>query len=49
MCGFDLKYLDEAIKDAEIFSEVLQVKVKDKLIFSTEGSIGDMEYELEKD
>ena len=48
-CAFDLEYLDEAIKDAEIFSEVLQVKVKDKLIFSTEGSIGDMEYELEKD
>lgn len=48
-CTCNIDYLDEAIKDAEIFSEVLQVKVKDKLIFSTEGSIGDMEYVLEKD
>lgn len=45
----NVDYMDEAIKDAEIFSEVLQVKVKDKLIFLTEGSIGDMEYILEKD
>jgi proliferating cell nuclear antigen len=48
-CAFSLDLLDEAIKDAEIFSEVLQVKVKDKMSFSTEGSIGDMEYVLEKD
>jgi proliferating cell nuclear antigen len=48
-CSFDLDYLDEAIKDAEIFSEVLVIKAQEKLIFSTEGSIGDMKYELEKD
>ncbi len=45
-----LKNLDEAIKDAEIFAEVLQVQAaQDKLIFSTTGNIGDMEYVLEKD
>lgn len=44
-----LKNLDEAIKDAEIFAEVLQVQAKDNLIFSTTGNIGDMEYVLEKE
>jgi proliferating cell nuclear antigen len=48
-CTLDLGYIDEALKDAEIFSEVLQIKVKSNLSFSTEGSIGDMNYELEKD
>jgi proliferating cell nuclear antigen len=49
VCQFDLGILDEAIKDAEIFSEVLQIKAEDKLIFSAEGTMGDMRYELEKD
>jgi proliferating cell nuclear antigen len=48
-CSFNVQYLDEAIKDAEIFSEVLQVKAEDQLVFSTNGTIGDMEYVLEKD
>jgi proliferating cell nuclear antigen len=48
-CSFNLKYLDEAIKDAEIFAEVLQIKVDKNLIFSTTGNIGDMEYVLEGD
>ena len=45
----DLGIFDEAIKDAEIFSDVLQVQAKDKLIFSTAGNIGDMESVLEKE
>lgn len=50
-CTFALELLDESIKDAEIFSEVLVVEQKgdQKLRFSTEGSIGDMECVLEKD
>ncbi|MHA1584726.1 MAG: proliferating cell nuclear antigen (pcna) [Promethearchaeota archaeon] len=50
-CVLDLKFIDEAIKDAEIFSEVLQVQVKDgeRLNFSTTGNIGDMNSDLEKD
>lgn len=45
-----LEHIDQAIKDAEIFSEVLQWQIKDQtLIFKTEGSIGDMEYQLEAD
>jgi proliferating cell nuclear antigen len=48
-CIFDLGILDEAIKDAEIFSEVLQIKAEEKLVFSAEGTMGDMEYVLEKE
>ncbi len=48
-CTFPVDYLDEAIKDAEIFSEVLEIIVEDKLIFSSTGNIGEMTYELEKD
>lgn len=41
----------EAIKDAEIYSEVLNVKSDENfgLIFSSTGQIGEMEYQLEKD
>ncbi len=46
-CKFDLKYLDEAIKDAEIYAEVLKINVDKQLIFNTIGNIGDMEYVLE--
>ena len=48
-CSLNVSMIDDALKDAEIFSEVLSIKVKDKLIFSTEGTIGDMEFVLEKD
>jgi len=48
-CTLDLSFLDEAIKDAEIFAEVLQVKAGESLVFSTNGNIGDMEYVLEKE
>lgn len=42
--------IDEAIKDAEIFSEVLNVKVKEPLLsLWAEGTMGDMKYEIEKD
>lgn len=44
---FKIGILDEAIKDAEIFSEVLEIKVKQNLSFSAEGTMGDMCYELE--
>jgi len=48
-CQFKVGILDEAIKDAEIFSEVLQINVKDTLKFAAEGITGDMAYVLEKD
>jgi proliferating cell nuclear antigen len=40
--------LAEAIKDAEIYSEVLNVKASEEtgLLFSSTGQIGEMEYEL---
>lgn len=45
-----LKYLDEAIKDAEIFSEIIQMKSgKNGLVFSTIGNIGDFETEIDRD
>ena len=45
-----LEHIDQAIKDAEIFSEVLQIGIQNQtLVFKTEGSIGDMEYQLEAD
>ncbi|MHA1795561.1 MAG: proliferating cell nuclear antigen (pcna) [Promethearchaeia archaeon] len=49
ICTFNIGYLDEAIKDAEIFAEVLQIQAMPNLTFSTNGSIGDMEYVLEKE
>lgn len=49
ICTFNLSYLDEAIKDAEIFAEVLQIQALPNLVFSTNGNIGDMEYVLEKE
>lgn len=49
ICTFDLSFLDEALKDAEIFAEVLQVQASPNLTFSTTGNIGDMEYVLEKE
>lgn len=48
-CQFKLGILDEAMKDAEIFSEVLQINVKTTLQFSAEGTMGDMCYDLDKD
>lgn len=48
-CQFKVSILDEAIKDAEIFSEVLQIKAKDVLQFNAEGTMGDMEYIVEKE
>ena len=55
-CGMNINIIDEAIKDAEIFAEVLQVKVQDSkasgdknLSFSTTGNIGDMDYELDNE
>ncbi|MHA1618746.1 MAG: proliferating cell nuclear antigen (pcna) [Promethearchaeota archaeon] len=49
LCSFKLTYLDEAIKDAEIFADVLQIQAMPNLVFSTSGNIGDMQYVLEKE
>ncbi|MHA1706157.1 MAG: proliferating cell nuclear antigen (pcna) [Promethearchaeota archaeon] len=45
------EFLEEAIKDADIYSEVLNIKaIKDEgLIFSASGEIGEMEYNLTLD
>ncbi|MFW9897870.1 MAG: proliferating cell nuclear antigen (pcna) [Candidatus Thorarchaeota archaeon] len=47
----DPDFLVEAIKDAEIYSEILNMKsIEDQgLIFSSSGQIGEMNYELELD
>lgn len=44
----DPSLFDEAIKDAEIYSDDLQIKVTPakELIFQTEGDMGEMQYEL---
>lgn len=45
------EFLVEAIKDAEIYSEILNIKAVEEqgLIFSSIGQIGEMEYDLNKD
>jgi proliferating cell nuclear antigen len=48
-CQFKVGILEEAIKDAEIFSEVLMINVKETLKFAAEGITGDMEYCVEKE
>lgn len=47
----DPEFLVEAIKDAEIYSEILNMKsIEDQgLVFSSTGQIGEMNYELELD
>lgn len=47
----DTDFLIEAIKDAEIYSEILNMKaIKDKgLLFSSTGQIGEMEYSISTD
>ncbi len=47
----DPDFLVEAIKDAEIYSEILNMKsIEDQgLVFSSTGQIGEMNYELELD
>jgi hypothetical protein len=44
----DAEFLVEAIKDAEIYSEILNIKANEKegLLFSSTGQIGEMEYNL---
>ncbi len=44
-------FLVEAIKDAEIYSEILNMKAEENqgLIFSSVGQIGEMEYDLQAD
>ena len=47
-CTMELRYLEEAIKDAEIMADVLEVKVEgEKLQFAANGTIGDMNYTLD--
>jgi proliferating cell nuclear antigen PCNA len=45
-CTLNCGFISEAIKDAEIYCEVLTIKTDKLLQFSTEGSVGDMVYEL---
>jgi proliferating cell nuclear antigen len=46
----DVKILDEAIKDAEIYQDTLEVQInKDGVRFSAEGEVGDIEYQLTQD
>ncbi|MHA1526961.1 MAG: proliferating cell nuclear antigen (pcna) [Promethearchaeota archaeon] len=49
--AIDPTFLVEAIKDAEIYSEILNVKAEEGqgLVFSSSGQIGEMEYELSQD
>ncbi|MHA1728847.1 MAG: proliferating cell nuclear antigen (pcna) [Promethearchaeota archaeon] len=46
-----IAYLDEAIKDADIFSETVLVSISEEngIVFKAEGSIGESECILEKD
>ncbi len=47
----DTDFLVEAIKDAEIYSEILNINANEGqgLIFSSSGQIGEMEYELNEE
>ena len=47
----DPDFLVEAIKDAEIYSEILNINANEGqgLIFSSSGQIGEMEYDLNED
>ncbi len=46
----DVGILEEAIKDAEIYQDTLQVKIdKEGVKFSAEGEVGDIEYQLTPD
>ena len=47
----DPEFLVEAIKDAEIYSEILKIDAKggQGLLFSSEGQIGEMEYDLSEE
>jgi len=47
----DADFLVEAIKDAEIYSEILNIKAieNEGLLFSSSGQIGEMEYNLTTD
>jgi proliferating cell nuclear antigen len=47
----DPEFLVEAIKDAEIYSEILNMKAAEGegLVFSSSGQIGEMEYDLSLD
>ncbi|MBY8991764.1 MAG: proliferating cell nuclear antigen (pcna) [Candidatus Lokiarchaeota archaeon] len=47
----DPDYLVEAIKDAEIYSEILNINANEGqgLIFSSSGQIGEMEYDLNEE
>ncbi|OLS13396.1 MAG: DNA polymerase sliding clamp [Promethearchaeota archaeon CR_4] len=46
----DVDILDQAIKDAEIYQDTLQVQInKDGVKFSAEGEVGDIEYQLDQD
>jgi len=47
----DPDFLVEAIKDAEIYSEILNIKAEEGqgLVFSSTGQIGEMEYDLNQE
>ncbi len=46
----DVDILEEAIKDAEIYQDTLEVQInKEGVRFSAEGEVGDIEYQLTQD
>jgi len=46
----DVDILDQAIKDAEIYQDTLEVQInKEGVKFSAEGEVGDIEYQLDQD
>jgi len=47
--SINMEAIDEVIKDASVYSEVLEVKIGKHLVFSTEGSRGKYKNEIEKD
>ena len=48
--NIDSRFISEAINDAEIYTDAIQIIANDNSItFKSEGSIGEMEYVLEKE
>ena len=48
--NIDSKFISEAISDAEIYTDAIRITANDtSIMFKSEGSIGEMEYVLEKE
>lgn len=48
-CTIQLEDLYEAVGDAEVLGNVIQINSKDNVVFSTESNVGDMEFTLYDD